>query len=432
MEWWLIGILIVILVLLFVIIGVPIAAALGLTSFIFLVNIIGFDGAITILHTELYDFWTHWGLLAIPIFIFMGELLFAGGQADDIFDLASKWLSSIPGGLAVATCGAAAIFSTMTGSSLGTTATFSVLAVPQMRNLGYSSRIACGSVCAAGGLAHLIPPSIIMVVYCSLLDLSIGDMFLAGVIPGILLTIAYILVAIIWSFKFPQSVPKECNVGWIERFYVLRKAWSPVVIIMAVMGTIYTGIATVTESAALGAFAAFIMALLSGKLKWETFKHVLTDSAKLTCFIMLIAVAGKLLSWVLTYYLIPQNLVTILLDADLNKHVIIIIMMIIFIIMGLFIDAIGIIVISMPIMYPIITALGFSPIWFGILLFITIEMALITPPLGLNLYIIQGVVPDIPLKEIMLGAFVFAIADIFVLILLIIFPFIALWLPGLT
>ncbi|UCH23620.1 MAG: TRAP transporter large permease subunit [Deltaproteobacteria bacterium] len=431
MEWWLVGILLLSLVLVFVFIGVPVAVSLGLASVTFLVLITGLNGALTVLHTELYDFWTSWGLLPIPLFILMGELLFVGGQAEDIFDMASKWLSRLPGGLAVTTSGAAAIFSTMTGSSLGTTATFSLLAVPQMLRKGYSPRLACGSVCAAGGLAHLIPPSIIMVVYCTLLDLSIGEMFMAGVGPGIVLASGYILVAVIWALRYPESAPTEEKVSWLERILVLRKAWSPLVIIMAVMGTIYTGIATVTEAAALGAFTAFLIALFSGKLTWKAFVHVVAETVKLNCFILFIAVAGKLLSWVLTYYLIPQSLVKILISADLDRYMIIVMMMITYIFMGMFIDAIGIIVISMPIMYPILIALGFSPIWFGILLFINIEMALITPPLGLNLYIVQGVASEIPLKDIMLGAFVFAIADMSILALVIIFPEIALWLPNL-
>jgi len=256
-------------------------------------------------------------------------------------------------------------------------------------------------------------------------------MFLAGVVPGVLLTLGFIVIAVIWAHRHPESAPREETVTWKERFFSLRKAWSALLIVMMVMGTIYSGIATVTEAAGLGAFTAFCMALFTGKMTWKSFTHVVTESIKLNCFILFIAVAGKLLSWVMTYYLIPQNLVKILISANLNRYMIIVMMMIIYIFMGMFIDAIGIIVISMPIMFPILTALGFSPIWFGILLFINIKMALITPPLGLNLYIVQGAAPDIPLNEIMLGAFTFAIADVVILAITLAFPQIALWLPNL-
>jgi C4-dicarboxylate transporter DctM subunit len=429
MEWWAIGLLVISVVILLVLIGVPVAVSLGLTSIVSLIFIGGFGTALTIVYTETFDFWTSWTLLPIPLFVFMGEFLFVGGQASDIFDLSSKWLSRLPGGLAVTTAGACAIFATMTGTSLGATATFSLLAVPQMLNKGYNPRLATGSVCAAGGLAHLIPPSLLMVVYCALLDQSIGEMFMAGVLPGIILAGGYATIAVVWALVDPSAAPREDSVSWGQRLFVLRKAWSPVVIVVAVMGTIYMGIATVTEAAGLGALAAFLMAFISRRLNWETFSHTVLETVKLSSFILFIAVAGKLLSWVMMYSLIPQNVVNILLEADLNRYMIVVMLMLLYLVMGMFMDAIGMIVISMPVLFPVLTALGFSPIWFGILLFINIEMALITPPLGLNLYIVQASSPHVPLKDVMIGAFIFAIADMCVLALVIVFPQIALWLP---
>lgn len=429
MEWWLTLVMILSVLIVLVLIGVPVGVSIGLSSFIFLVGISGFDLALSIIYTEFFDFWTSWVILPIPLFVFMGEFLFAGGHAENIFDMAAKWLRRLPGGLAVATTGACALFGTMTGSSLGATATFSLLAVPEMLKKGYSPRLCTGAVCAAGGLAHLIPPSILAVVYCSLLDLSIGQMFMAGVVPGILLALGYAIIAMVWAVVRPSAAPIEDPVSWKERFFVLRKVWGPIVIVLAVLGTIYFGVATVTEAAAMGAAAALFMSIASKRLTWKLFVHTILETVKVSTFIVFIAVAGKMLSWVLTYYQIPQNIVNILLKAELNRYTIIIVMMLVYLGMGMFIDAIGMIVVTMPILFPILLALDFSPIWFGVLLFINIEMALVTPPLGFNIYIVRGNSPQIPLKDIFLGAFTFCIADISMIGLVMIFPQLALWLP---
>lgn len=425
-----IGLLLAAGVIILTLIGVPIAVALGLISFTFLVMNSGFGTATTTVYSEFFYFWTNWVMLAIPLFVFMGEALFVGGQAADIFDLSSKWLGWLPGGLAVTTTGACALFGTMTGTSIGATATFSLIAVPEMLKKGYSPRLATGAVCASGGLAHLIPPSLMMVVYCALINESIGEMFMAGIIPGLVLASCYAIVSIVWTLRHPDSAPRESTVSWKERIIVLRKAWGPLVIVMSVLGTIYTGIATVTEAAGLGAFTAFMLALFSKKLTWKVFTHLVQETLRVSCFIMFIAVAGKLLSWVMIYYLIPQKVVGILVAANLNRYMLVIMMMLFYLVLGMFIDGIGMIVISMPILYPLLIAMGFSPIWFGILLFINMEMALITPPLGFNLYIVQGAAKQVDLRDIMKGAFTFAIADIFVLALVLVFPQTALWLPS--
>lgn len=430
MEWWLIGLELITGLLVLVLIGVPIAASIGIISFIALIVNGGFEIALTMVYTQFFSFWTGWVLLAIPLFVFMGNFLVAGGQAGDIFDMASHWLRRLPGGLVIATIGSGAIFASMTGSSLGSCATFSAVALPQMLKKGYSRRICTGAVCASGALAHLIPPSALAVVYCSLLDLSIGQMLIAGVVPGFLLAGCYAIVAMIWALRYPDSAPREAPVSWKERLFSLRKVWSAVVIVVAMMGTIYLGITTVTEAAGLGAAVTFFMALFSGRLTWKVFTHSILETVRTSSFIMFIAVSGKLLSLVLTYFDIPQNIVRIILELSLNRYMIIIMMMLLYVVLGMFIDAIGMIVITMPIFLPILLALDFSPIWFGILLFINIEIALVSPPFALNVYIVKGAAPDIPLKEIFLGSFVFMIAAIFMIALVMIFPQIALWLPS--
>lgn len=430
MEWWVLGLLMVSVLLIFVLSGVPIAASIGMVSFIFLTINFGLDQSLTMIHTQFFNFWTNWTLLAIPLFVFMGNFLFAGGQAEDIFNAAGTWLRRLPGGLVIATIGAGAIFASMTGSSLGSCATFSVVALPQMLKKGYRPSLATGAVTASGGLAHLIPPSTLAVVYCSLLDLSIGQMLIAGVIPGFLLAGLFAVVAMIWVLIIPASAPREDPCSWKERFHSLRKIWSAVVIIISLMGTIYFGIATVTEAAAIGAFASFLIAATSKRVSIDSLKHALLETVKATSFIMFIAVGGKMLSFTLTYMGIPQKLVEILFRESLDRYLIIIGMQLIYVVLGMFIDAIGMIVITMPIYFPILLALDFSPIWFGIMLLINVEIGLVTPPFALNVYIVKGARPEIPLTEIFKGSLIFIVAAVFMIALLMVFPDIALWLPN--
>jgi tripartite ATP-independent transporter DctM subunit len=243
------------------------------------------------------------------------------------------------------------------------------------------------------------------------------------------MAICFAIVAMVWALRYPASAPREDPASWKERIYCLKKVWSALVIIISMMGTIYFGIATVTEAAALGAAAAFIMALLSKRLTRQVFTKTIFDTVKTAAFIMFIAVGGKMLGFTLTYFGIPQKVSDIILESHLNRYMIIIMMMLFYIVLGMFIDAIGMIVITMPIYFPILLALGFDPIWFGIMLLINIEIGLVSPPFALNVYIVKGACPELPLKEIFSGSLVFISAAVFMIALIMIYPEIALWLP---
>lgn len=430
MEWYVVALATVGALLLLMLIGAPIAVGMGLTSIALLLMSVGMGGSLSAISSEFYHFWTSYTLLAIPLFILMGEFIFMGGLGESLFEMASKWLSRLPGGLAMVTVGACAVFATLTGSSFGATATMGLIAIPQMLKRGYSRRLACGSVAAAGGLAHLIPPSVGMCIYCAVTDQSIGRMFMAAIIPGFLLAAAFGITCLVWALVNPGAAPREPPVSWRERLFVLRKVWAPIIIVLAVLGTIYTGIATATEAAALGAGAAMLLAIFSGKLGRQGFVKALFATAKTTGFIMFIAVAGKLLGYVMALYLIPQNLVRLATETQLPPLVIIVFMQVLYIIMGCFIDFVGQMVITMPVILPILEAFGFSPIWFGVMVFINFEMGLITPPFAIGLYIVKDVAKEVPLSEIFKGALVFCIADIALIALVLFFPQLALWLPS--
>ncbi|OGK76639.1 MAG: hypothetical protein A2X52_14785 [Candidatus Rokubacteria bacterium GWC2_70_16] len=430
MDWYVFAGLLACLVAALIVLGVPVAVSLGLTSALFLLGELGLDRTLAVLGTEFFEFWTNYPLIAVPLFILMGEFLFVGGTADDIFDIASKWLQGIRGGLAIVTIGAGAIFGALSGSSLAAVSTFGTLALPKLLDRGYDKRLAVGAVASAGGLDHLIPPSILMVLYASVTEVSVGKMLMAGFIPGMILAGAFGLVVWVWVWWTPQAAPREPATSWAERLGVLRKAGVPLLLVLAVLGSIYLGVATATEAAGIGALASLGVAMARRKVTAERLWQGLQHTVQTTAFIMLIAVGGKLLSWVLTYHQIPQRLVDVLVQAEVNRWVLMIAFQLMYIVLGMFIDPVSMIIVTMPVLVPVLTALRFDLIWFGILLMVNIEMALITPPVGFSLYILKGLAPDnVTFNDVLAGCLIFALADLAVIAILMVFPELVLWLP---
>src|SRR3990172_1782818 len=430
MDWYVLGCLLAFIIVVLIVLGVPVAVSLGLTSALFLLGELGLDRTLAVLGTEFFEFWTNYPLIAVPLFILMGEFLFVGGTADDIFDIASKWLQGVRGGLAIVTIGAGAIFGALSGSSLAAVSTLGILALPKLLDRGYDKRLAVGAVASAGGLDHLIPPSILMVLYASVTEVSVGKMLMAGFIPGLILAGAFGLVVWVCVWWTPQAAPREPATSWAERLGGLRKAGVPLLLLLAVRGSIYLGVATATEAAGIGALASLGVAVFRRKGTSENLWQGLQHTVQTTAFIMLIAVGGKLLSWVLTYHQIPQRLVDVLVHAEVNRWVLMIAFQLMYIVLGMFIDPVSMIIVTMPVLVPVLTALHFDLIWFGVLLMVNIEMALITPPLGFSLYILKGLAPeDVTFNDVLAGCLIFALADLAVIAILMVFPELVLWLP---
>jgi C4-dicarboxylate transporter DctM subunit len=369
--------------------------------------------------------------MAVPLFVLMGEFLFVSGSATDVFGMVSTWLRRFKGGLALVSTGACAIFASMCGSSAGGTSTMAIVTIPEMLKRGYSQQLATGCIAAAGALAHIIPPSMLIVVYASLVEASPGRCLIAAIVPGFILAGFYAIIVYVWASVSPDSAPQEPKSTWKEKFISLKPAWQPVILILAVMGTMYTGIATATESAAMGAVAAFVVCLL--KLKERSKKPVLKaliDSVKVSCFIMVIATSGKVLGMAMAYYEIPKSLVDIMVAADLPRVGVMIAIQLIYILLGMFIDPVGIMVVSLPVVLPILNAYDFNIYWFCVMAMVNFEIALVTPPMGTQLYIIKGIVPEVPLGKILQGALIFMIGPVCMLILLYIWPELATWLPS--
>ncbi len=431
MEWQIALVIIAVAFLVLLILGIPLAAAMGIVGAVYILVLQGSRIGMGAIALQTLKGFISYDLLAIAFYVLIGELMLVGGLAADMFEFASKWLQRIPGGLAIVAIACGTIFATCSGSSTASTSTIGKISIPQMLERGYSKRLAVGAVAAAGGLAHLIPPSILMVVYASFNELPVGQMLMAGVIPGLLVATGYAAVALTWGVRHPESAPRETAASWKERFLVLRKMIGPLLIVFSVIGTIILGIATVTEASVMGSIMAVIPVIIRKKFSMKSFSEVLHQTVLTTSFIVFIMIGAKLFSWVLSYFMIPQHIVEWVATFSVSPIMLIIMFQVLYFILGMFLDTIGQIFITMPIILPILLNLGFSPIWFGVMFFINVEMGMITPPYGIILYVLKGIAPpQVSINDIVWGSAPFFVADISAIALIMAFPAIALWLPG--
>jgi C4-dicarboxylate transporter DctM subunit len=430
MEWTTALFIIVGVIVLLIWTGLPVAIVLLTAAFSVLLVDAGPTQTMFMAAQEVDNFWSSWTIMAVPLFVLMGEFLYVCGSASDVYNMVNTWLRRFRGGLALVSTGACAIFASMCGSSAAGTATMAVITIPEMLKRGYSHRLATGCIAAAGALAHIIPPSMLIVVYASLVEASPGRCLMAAIVPGIILAFFYGIIVFVWATVSPESAPMEPRSTWKEKVQALKPAWQPVILIAAVMGTMYTGIATATEAAAMGAVAALFIALIKmgGKSKKPLLEGMM-DAVKVSCFIMFIATSGKILGMAMAYYEIPKNLVDMMIAADLNRIGVMITIQLIYVLLGMFIDPVGIMVVSLPVVLPILNAYDFNIYWFCVMAMVNFEIALVTPPMGTQLYIIKGIVPEVPLGKILQGALIFMIGPVCMLVLLYIFPEIATWLP---
>ena len=424
------AILIVIGFLFLLSIGPPVAAAMGFMAFIGMILGPGLHKGIVASSTEVYYFLTSYALVPLPLFALMGNLFAASGVSTDLFEAAHAWLSRVRGGLAMVTIGTCTAFATLSGSSISATATLGPVLIPEMQRAKYDQKLTVGTIGAAGGLAHLIPPSAIAVFYAALVEVSAGKQLFAGLVPGLILAICYAVVVFVWSSINPRLAPPGAPVSWKVRLVSLKKVLAPAIIALVVLVAIYTGMATVTEAAAVGAFAGLVLCLIK-RVRLAVYRSALMDTVTAIGFILLISAAAKMFSWILSYYMLPQQLATFLTEAHWTPLVTLIAIQILYIMLGMFIDTISMLLLTIPVLFPLITAMGYDLIWFGVLFMINVEMALISPPFGFHLFIIKGIAPQVPFGDIVKSCLVFAMADLLVLGLVIAFPGLAMWLPNL-
>ncbi|WP_373086609.1 TRAP transporter large permease [Sneathiella sp.] len=423
------------LVLLLVLLAlrVPIAFSLGIVSLGGVAVLRGGLPAISALETLTFNFIAHWSLSAVPMFLLMGNIAYKSGLTQSLYRAARMWLSGLPGGLAIASTAACAMFAAASGSSVATASAMGRIAIPEMMKYKYDPGLATGTVAAAGTLGSLIPPSILIILFAIFTEASIGQMLIAGILPGILSGLVFAAMIMIRCKINPKLAPKvEGGVTLTEKIQVLREVWPLPVLIVGVLGGIYSGFFTPTEAGAGGAFLAFIIAATQKRLNWTVFKESVIETCSATAMIFLIAMGGIMLTRFMAVSGVPAALSSALGPYGLDPVILVIAASVIYIFLGMFLDSLGLMLLTLPVLLPLFEASGADIIWFGILVIKYLEIGLITPPVGLNVYIIKGVVGDsIPLETIFKGVLWFIVADIFTLTLLIIFPQISLYLPSL-
>jgi tripartite ATP-independent transporter DctM subunit len=372
----------------------------------------------------------HYSLSVIPLFIIMGYYAFYAGLTDDIFFTARQWVGHLPGGLAVASVLGCAGFAACTGASTASAAIMGRVAIPEMRKYGYHPRLAAGVVAASGTLASLIPPSVILVIYGIITEQSIGALLIGGFIPGVISAAIYAGMIYTRVKINPDLGELQPKVSWKKRFYALKGTWGVLLLIFLIIGGIYSGVFTPTEAGGAGAFSAFLMALFMRRLTLERLKESLLETGRTTIMIFSIIVGVLIFVRFLALTGLPATFAEFVLDLPLPRLVVIILIMSIYIFLGMFLDAIGMMMLTLPIVFPAVVALGYDPIWFGIIIVKMCEICLITPPVGLNCYIVRSVAPDIPLEEIFRGIIPFVAMDVLTVALFIAFPDIITFLPS--
>ena len=370
-------------------------------------------------------------LVAIPMFIMLGEILLRSGIAAKMYDGMIKWLGWLPGGLMHANTGSCALFAATSGSSVATAATIGTVAIPQIAERRYNERLFLGTVAAGGTLGILIPPSINLILYGLLTDTSVPELYLAGFLPGFLLAVLFMVTVIVLCLLRPGWGGVRVTATWAERIAVLPALLPPIGIFVVVVGSIYAGLATPTEAAALGVVAALGLAWSNGTLSLAMLRDAIEGTMRTTSMIMLIILAAIFLNFVLSVIGLTQALADFVTGLGLSPMQTMLILVLVLLVIGCFMETLSMLLTTAPLIAPIVIALGFDPVWFGILLMVLLETALITPPIGINLYVVQGVRERGELTDVMIGAAPFVVTMIAMIGLLLIFPDIALWLPGL-
>ena len=427
-----IGFIDIFVLLVMIFLRVPVGVALATVSVGGIFAILGERPAIGLLSSTPYDFTAHWTLSSFPMFLFMGYLCYHAGLTTGLFRLARLWLSWLPGGLSVASIQGSALFAAVTGSSLACTAAMGRIAVPEMLKAGYDKGLATGTVAAAGTIGSMIPPSILLIIYGIFVEESIAALFMGALIPGIMTAVFYSLMVVVRCWLNPSLAPKVYeDVTWGERFSAFADTWPVIVLIIGVFGGLFTGVFTPIEAGAVGAALAFLIGLMKRALSWPVLKGAIGETLRTTATIFLIAIGAQLLTRFFALAGTTQILADWIGNPAYSQLQVILIISLILILLGMLLDPIGIMLLTIPILLPVLEARDINLIWFGVLMAKFLEIGFITPPVGLNVFVVKGIVGDlVPIHKIFTGIIWFVVMDFFIIAALIAFPQIVLWLPG--
>jgi tripartite ATP-independent transporter DctM subunit len=416
---------------LLLLIGMPIAFSLMLAGFLGISYLASIKAALPLLARTVYEASSHYPYTIIPLFIVMGGYAEISGISSDLYDTFDKWLRRLPGGLGMATIAAIAGFSAISGSSVASAAAFGKVAYPEMRRFNYSPRLAAGTVAAGATIDFLIPPSLGFVVFGMLTEQSIGKLLIAGMIPGLILAGAFMVILYVWvKFNPNSALSSPEGVSWKEKVSALKGIWETLVIFLLVIGGIYTGLFTPNEAAGVGATLIFTMAIVKKKLTPRILLASLFEAVRVSVMVLFLVAGANVFSYFLALSTIPMEVSTWIVGLGVSKYAILAIIVLIYLLLGCFLDAISMMILTLPVIFPMVLQLGFDPIWFGVVCVLMMGAGLITPPMGLCVFTVASIAKDAPLEEVFKGALPFLTAILFVTFLITLYPQIALFLPS--
>jgi C4-dicarboxylate transporter, DctM subunit len=431
MDPTIIGLLGLMFLLLLVFAGLPIGFSLATVGFGGLVFLRGLDGALGVLSSVPYSSVANFLWTAVPLFILMGYLAFVGGIVTDLFLAAQRWLGWLPGGLCCAAIVGCAGFAAATGSSVACAAAIGKVSLPEMAKYGYDKKLSTGTLATAGTLGSLIPPSIFMIVYGMITETSVGKLFMAGIIPGIMSAVVYMIYIITRVSINPSLAPAYRGVTWAMRLESLKGILGISIITIVVLGGIYSGYCTPTEAAAVGSLATLILGLVRRKLTWPLIWDGLKETTRTTSTLFVIIMGSMVFVAFMAVSRIPDTVGTFIVSSGMSKWWVLIGICGLYYFLGCFMEPIGMMLLTLPIIFPTLKAMGFDPIWYGIVMVKLCEIGMITPPVGLNVYVINGILPDVSLEDIFKGIIPFVMVETLNLLLIILFPWISLYIPSL-
>lgn len=419
----------VLFMFLLILLQVPVGIAMAVTGVLGFGVLSGFGPAVTIVATEATGIISNADLAVIPLFLLMGNFATCGGLSSDIYNLAYAFLGHRRGGLALSTIVGCGFFGSVCGSSTATAATFGRVALPEMLSRKYAPHFAAGCIAAGGTLGSLVPPSVILIIYAVMTEEFIVTLFIAAIIPAIISIVAYFFAISIYLRINPKAGPSGTRVNWPDRLRTCFRCWGVILILLVVVGGIYGGVFSVTEAASFGAVLSFCFALGRRKLTKEMFWEALTGTALSAAMIYVIIIGANSMTYFITVTHMPDRVMALISGLHLPTFLVLTVLLIVYLLLGSIFDTVAAMLVTLPFVLPLITDLGYSPIWWGIINVVVIEIGMITPPIGLNVFVLHGVAPDIPLSTIFRGIIPFFLADLGRLTILVAFPTLTLWLP---
>lgn len=408
----------------------PVGFVMALVGFVGFSYMVSLEAGLSLLAKDIFGIFGSYSLTVVPLFVLMGQIAFHAGISSRLYDSAYKFMGHWPGGLAMATIGACAGFSAICGSTNAAAATMATVALPEMKRYGYDMKLATGTVAAGGSLGILIPPSVIFIIYGIMTEQSIGKLFVSGILPGMLLASLFILTIYIWTRIRPELGPRGSRASLKEKLQSLSGLVEMLIIFGLVMGGLFKGFFTPTEAGAIGAFSTLVLAIVRRQISWQGFLQALVETTRISCMVLVIVTGATVFGHFLAITRIPFELAGWVEGLPLPSWGIMGVIIFIYLMGGCFMDALALILLTIPIFFPVAVSLGYDPIWFGVIIVMVTEMGVITPPVGVNVYVVSGVAKDVPLEVIFKGIFPLLMALIVTVMLMVIFPQIALFLPS--